>query len=223
MGLMARAPLSFAAVLIWSGGCLVDTEKPCAENQVEFEGDFSGCVCAPNSVATPDGAGCTPCGVFEVVKGGQCECDTGYARIAGACQPSALGSACSAEMPCAEPYSFCASGGYCTTSGCTGNQDCTAAYWCDSSGAESFCRQNPSGLGKTCTTSADCAGLEASRCAQGTCQVGGCAAAGAPACFSDFVCCDFTALAATIGDLCIPPSSLVGGKCPGGMDPVVQP
>lgn len=220
MGKMGATALG----LFVSTACLVNEDKPCDAYQVPLKGNISGCVCEANSVVNADGSGCVPCGVNQVVKANKCECDTGFAATGanGECVKSELGASCSATMPCAGDFPYCAAAGYCTKSGCTSNADCTGAgYWCDKSGATSFCSQPPTGLNKSCTSSAECAGLAASRCVQGTCQVGGCATG--PSCFSDYVCCDYTPVAASIGDVCVPPTSLMEGKCPGtGAAPVVK-
>jgi len=221
---IGKTRLLLSLSLALSGGCFVDKDNPCDANQVHLEGHVEGCVCAPNSIIDADGAGCTPCGENQEIKSGKCECKSGFALIAGVCQESALGSSCSVEMPCAAAYPYCSPMGYCTSSGCTSNADCTSGYFCDKSQGTAFCSLNPTGLGNACTTSADCASFEASRCATGTCQVGGCAAASGPRCIAEYACCDFTPLAPSVGDICVPTSSLMAGKCPAtNADPVVRP
>lgn len=217
----ARWQLLPAALALWAG-CIVDSDNPCRENEIKLEGDIAGCLCAPGAVPNADGSGCVLCGANEVVKSGKCECDVGFARAGdGSCLRSELGAACGATMACGSEFPFCAPGGYCTKQGCTSSSECVGSgYWCDTSTSPSVCTRPPTGLGKSCMTSADCAGQEANTCAQMTCAVGGCATT--VKCFADTVCCDFTAFG--IGDICIPPTSLAAGKCPGTMaDPVVRP
>jgi hypothetical protein len=109
-------------------------------------------------------------------------------------------------MPCTDAtYNHCAAAGYCTTSGCTGAGDCTGGYACDVSGTPAYCRRPPMGIGKTCTSNADCAGSEATFCDMfggNKCIVEGCSLS-PDSCFPGTECCDLTAFGVPM-PICIP-------------------
>jgi hypothetical protein len=207
-------------------GCLLGDNK-CSANQVELAGETHGCICAEDAVPGPSGVGCVKCGDHEHVVAQKCECEMGYGRPSPdmPCEEvtvSELGDACSADMPCSGGYPYCASfegESFCTTQGCTTNSTCEVGWMCDTSDASGFCRK-PTGLGKTCMSSSECAGTEATYCetfVTKTCIIEKCVSNPAM-CPSGNVCCDLTALAGT--SVCTPNSVLMNGMCPDGKAPV---
>jgi hypothetical protein len=220
---MCAALLACAAL----SGCLVDDEK-CGSNQVEIKGDTPTCVCIPGSVPDPRGYGCHKCGEHEEVAAGMCQCSSGFTRMSptGPCEMATggvLGAACSTELPCADPYPYCASSGgqsFCTTRGCAANDDCEQDWKCSNPGADGFCVR-PMGLGKTCNDASACAGSEATFCESfmtKTCIIEKCVS-DPGSCPSGNVCCDLTGLIGT--SVCTPRSVLMGGMCPDGQAPVM--
>jgi hypothetical protein len=210
-----------------SSSCIVGDDK-CGANQVELTGaDQAGCRCAEGAAPDPSGHGCIMCGQHEHVVAEKCECETGFTRAAAgmACEEvtgGVLGAACSADTPCADPYPYCASANgqsFCTTQGCTSQGQCPVGWVCDAPGPAGFCRQ-PTGLGKSCTKSSDCAGGEATFCetfVTMTCIVEKCAS-NPGLCPSGNVCCDMAALIGT--SVCTPATVLMNGLCPDQKAPV---
>jgi len=213
------------AALCLLTGCLVDTDDPCSPNQVVLESGFVGCVCAPGSVINAAKDGCTPCGANEIIKENACTCAPGFARLTagGACAMSSVGAACTDSAGCSGDFPFCAPGGYCSKSGCAQTTDCPAGYACETSASPPYCSRPPKGQGDACDPTmgaAACPG-EANYCAAGgaspSCAVSGCATT--KTCHGDWACCDFKQFG--LADLCVAPSALSGGKCPGtNADPV---
>ena len=68
--------------------------------------------------------------------------------------------------------------GYCTSSGCTTNADCSkdADYACATDAGGSYCKRPPLNQGKACSTQGvdPTCGSEATVCALGACAVYGC-------------------------------------------------
>jgi hypothetical protein len=203
-------------------GCMVDSDHPCDANEVKLNADYGGCECAPGSVLNAAKDGCTACGANEEVKQGACACKAGFARPSegAACAASMQGAACSATAACGGEFPYCSPKSYCTKSGCSSDADCSVGgYYCDTTASPAYCARPPTGQGKTCSSSADCAGLEANACTGGACLVSGCKTTAT--CHGGWACCDFSAFG--MQDVCIPPTQLSGGKCPGTMaDPVTR-
>lgn len=206
----------FALLGALPSACVYDSSEPCGPHQVMY-GDKLRCVCDATSAPTP--TGCTPCGAHEVPGATSCVCEAGYSRPSAdaACAetPTGLGTACDATTPCADPaFSHCqivdGGSGYCTTIDCTGPEDCTGGYACDTTGSPSFCRRPPVGAGMSCTSNADCEGTEATSCdtfMSHTCLVQGCSLT-PDNCFSGTACCDLSKFGAP-QPLCLPE-----GACP---------
>ena len=124
-------------------GCVLSADR-CGPDEM-LAGDR--CVCVGNAATTAHG--CTPCGTNEVPGAMGCVCATGFVRgTDGACAaaPAAMGVACSASMPCTDAtYNYCATSasgdGYCTTSGCTGDADCTGGYACNLTATPPYCQR----------------------------------------------------------------------------------
>lgn len=189
------------------GGCLYDSDQPC-DAGMEVYGDGERCVCPAGTVYTP--LGCEVCGDHEIATPTACVCEEGYARPTAdaACveTPTGLGAACDpAASACPPAYDRCqpaGASGYCTTSGCTSNEDCEGGYACN---ADAICQRPPTGLGMSCTSPDDCAGMEATFCdtfVARSCQVQGCTL-DPNDCFSGFECCDLSAFGLP-QPLCIP-------------------
>jgi hypothetical protein len=118
-----------------------------------------------------------------------------------------LGDSCDGDHPCIDAtYDMCAEtsiGAFTCTRGCATDDDCPGAYTCADWEAEPYCREF-TGVGTACTTSDDCAGLDADFCIQGYCVIDGCTV-GVDECPRGMACCDLSAYG--IGTLCIPPES----------------
>ena len=164
------------------------------------------CVCEPQSATTA--TGCQPCGAHEVPGATGCVCEAGYVKPeGGVCElaPMGLGTACETSAQCTDAaYGQCVNGsdgkGYCTNA-CTSPEDCTGGYACDGA----VCRKPPEGLGKSCTSDAECAGTEATYCdtfQSHSCLVQGCSLA-PDNCFTGWECCDLSAFG-VLQPLCIP-------------------
>lgn len=227
-----------ALTAFWLGalGCLqaacIVGENKCDAHQVEAKDNkfYHYCTCEPNAIPSAAGFGCTPCGANEIVVAGACACAPGFAKLSAtdACTEVVVGQvaihqACASDTDCGGAYPYCASAGssgYCTAKGCTSHADCTEeSYYCDDAGATKFCHEPPTGVGMTCVSDADCAGKAASHCEtqqSHTCIITGCGTD--PGKCKAQACCDLTSLGA--GSLCVPQSSLKGGKCFDGSDPV---
>lgn len=177
-------------------GCLYDPDEPCGEG-MEVYGDKARCVCPAGTVYTS--TGCVACGEHEVATASGCACEDGYSRPtadeACALTPDGLGEACDPAAPaCPAPYDHCEpvdDSGYCTTSDCATSDDCKGGYACN---ADSVCQRPPNGLGKPCTTPAECEGTEATFCdtfIAHSCQVQGCQL-DPDDCFVGYECCDLS-------------------------------
>jgi hypothetical protein len=198
-------------------GCLFDPDDRCGESQAY---DGTRCVCA-EGLSLVDGQ-CARCGEHAVGSAEGCACEAGYVRLTtdGPCEAdAALGRACTADADCTDTrYPSCrveAGGGYCTSSGCSTYADCVGDWACNTRETPSFCERPPSGLGTPCTSSADCSTFAASHCESviaGTCLVNECSS-DPDKCHGDWVCCDIGLLSQS---LCMPPSELSDGNCPGG-------
>ena len=207
--------------------CILSDSR-CDAHQRQYDLGLHTCVCEAGYVLSPRGYGCVPCGKNEEPKNDECVCKSGFTRASATadCEEvagSVLGAECDAEKPCNDPNPYCAESEespYCTTRGCTRNDDCPMDWRCGTAGDERFCQKPPPGFGMPCQSSADCAGTEATFCETlqtHMCIVSNCA--GHPSdCPSQSSCCDLTALIGT--SLCVTNAALSGGKCPGGSDPV---
>jgi hypothetical protein len=207
-----------AIVVITSlGACLYDPDDPCSLHQELKDGV---CVCVAGAVPDGNGGGCTPCGAHEVATGLACTCAEGYVRVdeAGACEllPAGLGEPCdTGGLACADSvYDFCratdATSGYCTSTGCETSADCPSLHACEQDDAVRFCERPPTGQGMACTSSDDCAGLEASYCETfqaHICLVPDCTLE-PDSCHEGWECCDLSSLGLD-ETLCV-----VAGQCP---------
>jgi hypothetical protein len=195
--------------------CTYDPDDRCGPHQV-LSSDPLRCQCEEGFALTA--SGCVACGVHEVPGEGGCVCESGYERAADAttCEPlpMSLGRDCDEKAPCRdEPYDFCDVGdsgqGYCTSRGCATSSDCSGGYGCDTSVTPSICRRPPLGLGKSCSSAADCADGEATFCdtfESHQCLVQDCTLA-PDSCFVGWECKDLTSLGLAI-TLCVPEGSL---------------
>jgi hypothetical protein len=190
-----------------ASGCLYDPDEPCGK-ELSVHGDNVRCVCPEGTAYSP--TGCVTCGEHEVASAAGCSCKDGYSRASAEAPctetPSGLGAECDPDAPdCAAPYDHCepTSGtGYCTTTGCTTNDDCTGGYACN---AAAVCQRPPIGLGQACASADDCAGTEATFCDSfmtHSCQVEGCRL-DTNDCFPGNECCDFSAFG-LLQPLCAP-------------------
>lgn len=215
-----RRYLGMGVLLLLGDGCLIDSDR-CDAHQVKVHDEnFSLCVCEPNAVFAPRGYGCIPCGENEEVQNGLCACKAGFSKATtdAACAMSQAGAACSATEPCGAEFPYCATGGYCSRTGCTTAADCPGGWSCELDGSTHFCRRPPTGVGVSCTSSADCAGFEANYCETlmaHTCMLFGCAAK-AVTCPNEWACCDFSSLINIPFSFCITPAQLTDGECPMG-------
>lgn len=221
--LPARAVLASLTVALASVSCLVDLDDRCGEHQV-YDAEGARCLCEPRYVLA--GATCVPCGEHEVSSSDGCVCEEGFLRPTpdAACEENvALGAPCASDTDCADPsFGHCQSAptadgmGYCTKAGCVaGAGDCPGPYACNTGEEPSFCERPPSGLGNECKSSSDCGSFEAGYCETvlaHSCMVNDCKA-DPSRCFGDWVCCDIGLLSES---LCVAPSDLEDGACPGG-------
>ena len=167
---------------------------------------------------------CVACGEHEVGSLDGCACEDGYARpeADGPCEKvESLGAPCATDAECVDAHNaHCqldGDAGYCTLADCESSDDCESSLdWsCNLRGSPSFCERPPSGLGKSCQSSDECADFEASYCeslSARACLVNECKDA-PERCHGDWVCCDIGLIATS---LCVPPSELVDGACPAG-------
>jgi hypothetical protein len=192
------------------GACTFDPDDRCGEHQVIY-GDNLRCVCEEGYAWTE--GGCVACGEHEVAGPAGCLCEDGYARPTpdAPCemQAAALGAPCDEANACADPvYSYCEpDAGYCTESGCESSADCEGGYACDTESEPTVCRRPPLGVGKSCSSDADCAGTEATFCdlvVSRTCLVQGCTVEPND-CFEGYICCDLTPFVPA--PICIPGAS----------------
>jgi hypothetical protein len=215
------------------GGCLVEAPY-CGSHQIEVHepGAFNYCTCADNAYPAASGVGCVPCGEHEQVSGSACVCVSGFARsgASSACEEIPAGAvllaqACGGDDDCGAPYPACidhGDGGYCTSRDCSNDADCATGFWCDTSAAAPYCHRPPTGLGTSCTTSADCSGHEAAYCETfqaHVCLVADCAT-GQNRCHGNNSCCDLSLLVGSPLSLCVENDQLPGGLCPDGRAPV---
>jgi hypothetical protein len=211
-------PLSCAFLL---SACLVDLDHRCGENQ-HFDDENVNCACDADFALV--GTSCVRCGENEVGAADGCVCAEGFSRATpdAACEAlAALGQACNSDSDCGDArYGYCyvATGddaGYCTAPDCSTAADCPTDYGCNTRHSPSFCEAPPDGLGKACTSSADCEGHAASYCETvqaHACLVNDCAS-DPNKCHGDWVCCDIGLLSQS---LCLPPDQLENGNCPVG-------
>jgi hypothetical protein len=194
-----------------STGCVLSSDR-CGPNEMIY-GQIERCVCVPGAANT--GTGCVLCGANEVPGTNACVCAAGFSRGAdGTCAavPAGLGTTCDASTPCTDPtFNHCATSangtGYCTSTGCASNSDCTNGYACDLTTTPSTCQRPPVGAGMSCTSDADCAGTgsEATYCdtvVQHACLVQGCTVS-PNNCFSGTECCDLSSFGVPM-PICIP-------------------
>jgi hypothetical protein len=187
--LMYVAVTCLAAVAV---SCLYDPHNRCSAGEQLDENDV--CVCLPDhvpikrdiTIVTPTvgervpTAYCAPCGDNQVVSNETCVCRSGYVAGPNGCVPSNLGTTCAADADCASgDAKFCRlPDGYCTSSGCATNADCSkdADYACATDPAGSYCKRPPLKQGAPCSTQGmdPVCGTEAPICALGACTVLGC-------------------------------------------------
>lgn len=208
----AALAVSVSALLM---ACTFDADDRCGRHQ-SLSRDHERCVCDEGFAFTP--SGCVACGAHEVAGDSGCVCESGYVRPAegASCEPVplTLGEACDANAPCSDAdYDFCEptsdGQGYCTSRGCTTSSDCSGGYACDTGVTPSVCRRPPLGLGKACSSEADCASGEATFCdtfQSHQCLVQGCTLT-PDNCFVGWECEDLTSLGLAI-TLCVPVGSL---------------
>lgn len=110
-----------AASVLVLGGCLVDEDKLCNENQVKEDSEYVGCVCKEGTVPSADKLSCQPCGADEEIQNDVCVCRAGFRRPAPgmACaeivdsgapeggtgmptEPTGQGMACTSSADCAD-------------------------------------------------------------------------------------------------------------------------
>ena len=188
---MKRLIFAIAAI----GGCVYDANNLCGPHMT-YDTALDACLCADNAIV--DGLRCTPCAADQVVIAGACGCAAGSAENAdGVCERiTGLGDACASASDCTNPaYAYCAPGvaGPTCTSTCTDDTGCADAYTCATWEPQPYCREFV-GLGASCTSSADCAGTDATFCdtyQSHTCIVGGCSV-DESACPRGTLCCDFS-------------------------------
>jgi hypothetical protein len=203
-GTPARPPHKNRRRALWvvlgllGAGCIYDEDDPCSPNQVRWE-NSSLCVCAEGTAYTAEG--CVPCGEHALASPSGCVCEAGYARTlpTDPCLeiPADIGMACTSDAECpslAFPHCQLGTlGGYCTTTGCTSDADCTGGYACNLGGAPPFCQRPPVGAGRPCTSDAECAGTEATFCdvfVSFSCLVSACTIE-PNNCFAGMECCAF--------------------------------
>jgi len=217
----AHFHIQWATVLIVGlGACLYDPDDVCSRNQERT--DTGLCECVAGTVPVGATAGCELCGDHEVAAGDACICADGYARAAEgeACGLASGGLAApcaSGSLPCADAaYDYCrpvdGTDGYCTSTGCTGSDECPSGYDCVEDGATRYCRRPPTGQGAPCATGADCDGYEASYCETyqaHICLVPDCSIS-PDSCHEGWVCCDLSSLGLS-ETLCVE-----NGLCPTG-------
>jgi hypothetical protein len=198
--------------LVTAGSCVYDSDSRCGPHQVLNTDAEAMCVCDKDSVATADG--CVPCGAHEVPGATACECAEGYARASAnaRCTETTPASGGQGSGGSNATGGTPASGG--TTDGgttgtggasssCAKDGDCADGYVCNTKVSPSVCRKRPEGLGKACTTPADCAGTEATFCdafQTKACTVEGCSL-DPDDCLPGYTCCDLSAVGIP-GTLC---------------------
>lgn len=181
-------------------GCVYDPDDPCGEG---LELKDSVCVCQPNHIPEEVGR-CIPCGEFEQAFSDTCECIEGYLRNSeGVCVVSKQGKPCSATEPCDDTiFTYChlldgGNVGYCTTQGCSSNNDCLGKYTCETRVSPQYCMRPATGLGKACDGPDGCAQYEAWSCDYffaHTCQVAACDLDDILDCPRGYACCSWPKL-----------------------------
>lgn len=166
-------------------GCLVDADNRCGDNQVLQNG-----LCRCVEDAKLIGNECIVVDAAVVPEMGQ----------GAACEPT--------TQPCMDPaFPHCQkapSGAYyCTSTGCTRNDDCTNGYLCVAATSPSYCRRPYVGQATPCETSADCAGYDATLCSTlaKVCLVRDCVA---DACDPDWSCYDASQVVPGAPFVCVP-------------------
>jgi hypothetical protein len=183
----AAAALFGSLAVLAFASCVYDSNNRCGPHQVLKTDPSEQCVCDEHSVGTADG--CVPCGTNEVVGATGCECAAGFGK-SSLDEPCTLGAIADAGSPNDQGDAGTPAA---QAVACTSDADCTGAA-CDSKVTPSVCRTPPVGLGKTCSTSSDCAGTEATFCdtvVTKACAVEGCSLA-PDNCFPGYVCCDLS-------------------------------
>jgi len=189
-----------------AGGCVYNSNERCGP-AMRLDATLDVCVCDDNAVIT--GLGCTPCAADEIVVAGACACPSGSAKNAvNTCEiVRGLGDACATSSECTNAtYGYCApatagSTANTCTSTCITDVDCGATYTCATWEARPYCRAF-SGLAKSCSSQADCAGTDATFCESTQthrCMVAGCSLT-TDDCPRDTTCCDFSSYG--LGTLC---------------------
>lgn len=207
--------------------CILSDSR-CDTHQYQTSAELHSCSCDPGYVLSPMGYGCIPCGDNEEDNNGKCVCKSGFARTSDSApceevQGSARGASCDTSQPCNDPNPYCAvseSMPYCTTQGCSRNDDCPMDWRCGNADGTRFCQKPPQGFGDHCQSMADCSGKEAAFCETlmtHMCIVSDCVSHPSD-CPSQSSCCDLTSLIGA--SLCVANSVLTDGKCPGGSTPV---
>jgi hypothetical protein len=206
-------------------GCLYDANNRCPLGYL-YDPALKGCLCPPGSVA--DAGSCQACGVNEEAVGVMCVCKHGATRnSSGVCEviSAGPGAECDpAASTCTVPSAFCQASsdgkGYCTSKGCSSHADCETGWTCATWEAEPFCRRPFTGIGKTCASTADCAGLDASFCeafSSKSCMVAGCGLS-PDTCGVGLACCDLAKLGLAV-TLCLPPGSCPTAASTSGNEP----
>lgn len=223
---VARGARSCAlfAPLIWlwlAPACLVDLDDRCGSHQY-YDAEQVSCQCDPRYTLS-EGA-CVACPEHELGSPSGCVCEPGFTRPEpeAACEVAGgLGDECQSDADCGDPlYPHCQppneeQAGYCTSADCDTSDDCQGDYSCNARQLPSFCQRPPTGLGRACRSSEDCAGFDAGYCetvSAKSCVVNDCKRDPGK-CHGDWVCCDIGLLSQS---LCVPPSELQAGQCPAG-------
>ena len=214
----AKVPRWFAGVCLGIAACVYDPNDRCDANQVLTAGT---CICDKSAGYANGTSGCVLCGEHQVPGESACVCAPGYGQQSNdaPCEPipETLGTECdtSNTPACADVtvnYCFATLGttGYCTSSGCTKNGDCTGGYICNTSVAPSYCQRPPTGQGEACATNADCANYEANYCEPMglKCYTQGCTSS-PDNCFPGYACCPLGDMGAPVPNLC-----MLTGSCP---------
>jgi hypothetical protein len=221
----AKIPRWYAIAGLGIVACVYDPNHRCDANQVLAAGT---CICDNNAGYANSSNGCVLCGTHQVPGESGCVCASGYAQQSndGPCEPvpETLGTVCdtSNSPACADAkvnYCFATSGttGYCTSSGCSTNGDCTGGYICNTSASPSYCRRPPTGVGEACATSDDCANYEANFCdaMQQKCLMAGCKTS-PDDCFPGYACCPLSTMGGSLpgGPASLPNVCMSTGSCP---------
>jgi len=203
--------------------CIYHADDVCSSGEVQ-DPATDACVCAPNSVPVKRPitvlvpqprdptliSMCVPCGANEQVVGGACVCAQGFVKGRDGCVVTNLGATCGSDQDCLDgDATHCQVGGgttagYCTTIGCTANQDCTGAnYACVMGASDRYCRRPPLNEGNDCAAQGldPTCGAEAPVCLLGHCTFIGCATDAD--CSSARKCCDLSHLQAGAPPACL--------------------